>query len=371
MKLAILEPNLSTSVGHYWDDAKILMRHLQQRGHTVELHGNRSLDAELLDEADRQAIPITPTFRNPHNWFWRGGQPNEADYRNAAAVTAADLAQIRDCDLLFWPTIEPSALLACTMQAEPTPTICGVHFAPGLFRPAGPVIWRQATRAIAQHAAPHIKVGVYHASVRATLCTYSPELNLHALPSMYFGTGRPRRAGVVQRIGFFGHQRPERGSSIVPDLVQLLLERGFHVTLQDSSGQFSVQGQIERLTVLPYVEDIAAAMAACDLIIWPSRYEPYTERSSGIISQCIAGGIPFIAPSGCAPSQEAAELGTGTFFHAYSVAAIAEALDEAVADFPALVARANRAAAQWGLTNGPDLLARWLEVQCRGWDIAG
>ena len=365
MKVAILEPNLSASIGHYWEDAKILLRELQQRGNTVALHGNRRLGVELLDKAARQGIPIIPTFRNPLNWFWQTNTPDQADYRAAAEATADDLAQLGDYDLLFWPTIEPSALLACTLQPTPTPIVCGVHIAPGLFRPAGPVIWRQATRAIARHARPPIKLGAYHSSVRAALRTYSPELTLHELPSLYQGTGQPRPAGRLQRIGFFGHQRLERGATLVPDLVQMLLKRGFDVTLQDSSLQFKVHGQIDRLTVLHYVEDIAAAMAACDLVIWPSRYAQYTERSSGIVSQCIAEGIPFIAPSGCAPSQEAAELGTGTFFHADSVAAIAEALDEAVADFPALLARASHAAAQWRLAHGPDRLAQWLEAHGR------
>ena len=90
------------------------------------------------------------------------------------------------------------------------------------------------------------------------------------------------------------------------------------------------------------------------------------ECTSGVLSECVATGVPVIAPSGCLPAEGLARLGCGTFFHELSLAGILDAVDEAAQDFPALVARARAAVLLWHAGNGTNRLAAWIEAQAGG-----
>jgi len=191
----------------------------------------------------------------------------------------------------------------------------------------------------------------------------------------------------MRRIGFFGHQRAERGVDLIPELVTALLARGFEVVVQDSSDRRCGKGAVSRLlslwrssflphilckhreskgdnarlTHLAYIEDFAAELSHCDLVIWPSRAEAYSQSLSGVVSECIATGVPIVVPAGCLPAQIAARYGCGVVFHDYSCVAIIAAVEEAARNFADLTARSRAAATAWHSQNGTDRLAAWIE----------
>lgn len=157
--------------------------------------------------------------------------------------------------------------------------------------------------------------------------------------------------GGSRRIGFFGSHRSERGLELLPDLVHRLADRGFEVVLQDSEGRFATAAG-PRVSVLGLLPDLAPAMAACDLIVWPSQAQFYQRRQSGILSEALAGGIPVVAPACCRSAELTASFDCGVFFHEYNTEAILQAIAGAEADYERLDANAAAAARVWQRTEG-------------------
>jgi glycosyltransferase involved in cell wall biosynthesis len=110
--------------------------------------------------------------------------------------------------------------------------------------------------------------------------------------------------------------------------------------------------------VLGRIPDFAAALAQCDLIVWPSNAKTYRGNTSGIVSESVASGIPLVMSSNCAPAERVVEIGSATFFHHFSVGAVMQAINEAVANYPALVAAARYGAELWRQREGTVRLAR-------------
>jgi glycosyltransferase involved in cell wall biosynthesis len=135
------------------------------------------------------------------------------------------------------------------------------------------------------------------------------------------------------------------------------------VVVQDSGGTLRRNAEHPRLATLPFVSDFAAELARCDLVVWPSRWEAYIAAHSGVVSECIATGVPVVLPSGCLPADLAGRFGTGVFFHDYSRDGVLEAVDEAAERFPAIVRAARAGAAAWRGQNGVDRLVDWIEAR--------
>ena len=159
---------------------------------------------------------------------------------------------------------------------------------------------------------------------------------------------------------FSATSAPARGLDLLPQLVSDLLERGFEVVVQDSGHAIFRQDDNPRLIVLPFVPDFPAQIARCDLVIWPSRIQAYLQSHSGIVSECIASGVPVILPSGCLPADVAARFETGVHFSEFSREAILEAVNKVQQAYPAVAARARAAATKWHAENGTERLVDWI-----------
>ena len=242
--------------------------------------------------------------------------------------TAADLAGLPPADLWFWPTLVPYQFLAALEPRRPVRQLGGIW---SLSRR-----WADAARQVAEaEIQVPITVGAYDELLCQAYRNFWPGLSaIVTLPCPHDGAPNDRQPTALRRIGFFGHQRPARGLDFLPPLVSVLLDRGFEVVVQDSGGAISRWGDSPQLSVLPFVSDFSANIARCDLVIWHSRIEFYQLAYSGIVSECIASGVPVILPAGCLPADVAARFGAGVFFHEFSKEAILEALDRAQQALP-------------------------------------
>ncbi len=364
MKINLLDPGLASTKGHHFDLDLRLARALAQLGHDVEVHGFVSSDPHLLEMASASGMALRSTFRVPTYTPLPQGQTPMQAYAQMAQVTAADLAQVPESDLWVWPTMAPYQLAAALSQADNVAQLGGMWWTPRFPHAVGARSWARSARQLMLEKRS-ITVGAYDQALCRAYQSFSPGLDVVCLPCPHDGAANDRQPSVLRRIGFFGHQRESRGLALVPELVTALVQRGFHVLVQDSS--HSIKGSSHpNVEVLQYVPDFAAEIARCDLVIWPSRWEVYVESFSGVMSECVATGVPIIAPSGCLPAEVLARFGSGTFFHEFSVEAIMEAVELAALEFPALVARAHAAARQWHAENGTDHLAAWIDTHVRG-----
>ena len=158
--------------------------------------------------------------------------------------------------------------------------------------------------------------------------------------------------------------------ALLPALVSALLRRDAMVTVQDSGGLLRTRGSHPNLKVLGFVEDFAGEIAGCDLVVWPSSPSGYASRTSGIIWNAIAAGVPLVLPSVCLPAQIAHEQGAAVFYHHHSVPAILKAVQHARRSYTALAALAEQKAWDWSVTEGVDRLAVAIQV-CTGGAVTG
>ena len=365
MRIAILDPGLAGLTGHHFDLDRRLVGALARRGHDVTVHGAASPRPDLAGAAEAARLRFHPTFRVPTYGAPPDSGASIEAYRAIARTTAEDLAGLPPADLWFWPTLTAYHLMAAVERAGPVPQIGGVWFSPRFPTPIGARGWAEAARQTATAPGP-IVVGAYDEALCRFYRSFSAGLPIARLPCPHDGAANQRRPTSLRRIGFFGHQRAARGLDLLPLLVSDLLGRGFEVVIQDSGRTIVRKTDDPRLIVLPFVADFPAEIARCDLVVWPSRAEAYLHSQSGVVSECIATGVPIVLPAGCLPAEIAARLDAGVFFHDHSREAILDAVDEARQSFPAITARARAAAAAWRAENGTDRLADWIANRCAG-----
>lgn len=360
MKISLLDPGLKTPEGHHFDLDLRLVRALARRGHDVAVHGHANPDPGLVALAEEAGMRFHSTFRV--STYARLPQlPSRFEaYRTSELATAQDLAGVPITDMWFWPTLAPYQLAAAVHRSGAVRQIGGAWWLPRFPQPMGAPSWAATARKLAETDGSII-VGAYDELLCEGYRSFSPRLDIKRLPCPHDGTNNDRKPTSLRRIGFFGHQRAARGIDLIPELVDALLAKGFEVVVQDSSGRLKRKGNDARITVLEYIEDFPSELARCDAVIWPSHWEAYIQSLSGVVSECIATGVPVIVPSGCFPAQIAARYGCGVFFHEYSRAAILDAVDEAAREYSELAARARAAATAWHSQNGTDRLAAWIE----------
>jgi glycosyltransferase involved in cell wall biosynthesis len=362
MKITLLDPGLASPVGHHFDLDLRLTRALIRLGHDVEVHGSANPDQRLLDMANTSGMALHSTFRIHTYAPLPPSQSPLQGYEMMANDTTEDLAKIPHSDLWVWPTFAPYQFAAALSQGSSVRQLGGLWWTPRFPHPFATRSWAKSARRLTQENVS-ITVGAYDQALCRAYQSFSPGLNVACLPCPHDGIASYRQPSVLRRIGFFGHQRASRGLDLLPQLVAALVQRGFHVTVQDSS--HSIRGGHPRIEVMQYVTDFAAEIARCDMVIWPSRWEAYIDSFSGVVSECIATGVPVMAPSGCMPAEVLSRFGCGTFFHEFSVDAVMEALDLAVPEFALLVTRARKAAQRWHAENGTDRLAIWIDAHAR------
>ena len=359
MKIALLDPGLVTTQGHHFDLDLRLARALARLGHDVEVHGFVNPDQRLSAAAQAMGMALRSTFRVPPYIALPQTQSPLQAYEQMAAATAEDLAQVTGSDLWVWPTFTPYQFAAAQTEDGRVRQLGGLWWTPRFPHGIGARSWAHTERRLMQGKSL-ITVGAYDQAICRAYKSFSPGLDVVCLPCPHDGVDNDQRPPVLRRIGFFGHQRVSRGLELIPGLVRALVQRGFDVVVQDSSRSIQGEPKHPNVEVLEYVPDFAAEIARCDLVIWPSRWEAYVENFSGVMAECVATGVPIVAPSGCLPAEVLARFGCNSFFHEFSLEAIIEAVDLAEMEFPAVVARAQAAARLWRAENGTDRLAAWI-----------
>lgn len=381
MHISLLDPGLKALAGHHFDLDRRLAQALARRGHEVTVHGHAQPEPALVAMAAQagmafhatfHAYPYSPPPRTKAGWRQRLARafsrpaaaaraPQQA-YQALEQGTAQDLATVARTDAWLWPTLLPYQLAAAAQHAGSVRQIGGLWWLPRFPHVQGAQSWAATAGRLA--AAPHrIVVGAYDELLCQGYQDFSPRLAVEPLPCPHDGARNGLLPARLRRIGFFGHQRTARGLALMPELAAALVARGYEVVVQDSSGQLAPPMNDPRITRLGHIDDFAAELARCDLVVWPSLRESYTQSLSGVVSEAIATGVPVIVPSGCLPAQVVARYGCGVYFHDYSCAAILAAVAEAGRDFPGLCARARAAALAWHGRNGTDRLVDWIEQQ--------
>jgi glycosyltransferase involved in cell wall biosynthesis len=96
-----------------------------------------------------------------------------------------------------------------------------------------------------------------------------------------------------------------------------------------------------------------ALLADADLLLLPYDAAAYGPRSSGILAEARALGVPAVVPAGCW-MEAAAGPGPEVVFH--GPADFAAAVERALASLPGLTAALRAAAPEWRRRHSPEAL---------------
>ncbi len=360
-RVSLLDHGLAGRTGHHFDLTLNLARRLREAGHRVSVCGHRDPAPEVGAAFAREGFEYHGRFTDP------AGVPKALREGAASAWSgrvqriARELAATPPADLWLFPTLTVDHLAALAALPEPPPVAGLVHEAPDSLGRGAPELWTGACRTLRSRAL-RVALGAIDPDLADLLRPASAGLDVHTFPVPWEGRPRGAYPARPRRVGFFGHQRRERGLARLPELAASLLRGGFEVLLHDSRGRIPRAAGASRLQVLNgFLEDLDAAVGTCDLLVCPMDPVRYRMRLSGIVLQAVASGIPFVVPEGTLSCRRFAPTGC---CRAYAGGGPAEALGaiEALAEDYPRYSRASASLAQrWAETQGE---VRFLEA-CR------
>ena len=353
MKINILDAGISYRSGHHYDYGLKILKYYTHAGHDVHVYGHSGMDDETAAEFEEFG-EVTRLFRTapyhaPDEYDWYAGEI--VQHRKESVSIAEDLHAVREADIWLWPTIRAQEIEACVMRAVRTSMVGCVYWDPGV--ECGSVqakLWRSAL------------VSAHTTGLNLTLASVEAELRHRFMPIVANGrfvvvpqpVDGPRLAepkSVLKRIGFFGHQREEKGSSIVRPLLSRLVQDGYSITFQNSYNQ-AKSPDVPGVDQLKFAKNIAVPIAECDLVVLPYDVPNYRARGSGILMECIALGVPATAPVGTLPGRIVEQYGVGSLFLETRPGPIYRAIKIIERSYAAFAANAYAAAGRFSERNG-------------------
>jgi glycosyltransferase involved in cell wall biosynthesis len=361
MKINILDAGSRHLAGHHYDYGLKLARELVAAGHDVHVYGASIMDDDVA--ANFAAVaPITKHFT-----IWPHTPPERYDFYAGSFVQhqveppiiAQDLAKVRPAGLWIFPTIWAQEISACAILGVKVPVVGCVYWDPG-------IEWKSDDARLFRSAL----VNAHSANVDINLTSVEPEMRLRFLPIMpngkfvtipqpADGPPLPKAKKKLKRIGFFGHQREEKGATMLRRLLPLLLNDGYEITYQDSFTKIQLP-DIPGVNRLGHVLDIAEPIAECDLVVLPYDVDRYRARGSGIVVECLALGVPVTAPIGTLPGRMIERRGVGPLFVVPRALPVYNAIKFADEHYSAFAKMAHQSAIRFAAKNGSARFAQAL-----------
>lgn len=359
-----MDPGLAALAGHHFDLDLRVARHLVNDGHEVVVHAHQ----QVLDAVVRGLEGVAPVKRLFRAFPYT--RPAEFDplageammHIHHCGVLAHDLAQVEPADLWLWPSIFATQLHACAIAAPKVPVAGCVQVPPAsLHQPGGAAWWRQAFVAADKAGLP-LRIGGMEPEHRYDFLPLTVDHRFTTFPCPFEGSPIAQPRAALRTVGFFGHQRTEKGDRLIPALIEKLLALGHQVVMQNSQGR-RLFADHPRVTQLGHVAHIAEEIARCDLVILPYDPNQYRRKGSGILLEAMATGIPVIAPFDTAPGRWVERTGSGELFVSLTEADILKAFQAAAADYPRLSRAAFEAAQAWKQAHG---MRRFVNAMVQG-----
>ncbi len=352
MRINLLDPGLVAVAGHHLEyDLRIALE-LASRGHDARVYAHVKVGAEVR-ALFPASVEVTPIFRVHPYWDWSLIDPVCGEltaFLDGALMLAADLRGVREAEMWMWPTLLAPQLFACTV-ARPKAALSGcVHVEPTFRAPNGRMWWRYAFLK-AREAGLRPNLGV---NVPALASEYSPlagEGEVKCFPIAHDGAPSGACRTALRKIGFFGHQRREKGTGLLPALVPRLLQDGYEVVVQDSGDQVGAMAA-PGLTKLDYVPSVADEIAKCDLVVAPYDPVAYRVRGSGIVWDSIASGVPVILPARTEMGSLVESTGAGKLVESLEAEDVYRSILEARRDYATIARAAFEASQAWRGTHG-------------------
>ena len=400
MRFIYLDANLRYDLGHPANYARAILSELRARAIETVVITNALVIPEL--QAELGARPHFRAYANhrPHdpdpiigwlNTFEACSQLTFEDLRRLDGIRADDLVYMGSMYAdLFMGLVKWAGSLEPGRIPRIAADFC---FGPGLNVSVGPngepkyalpdlrvdpsaLLYRYAARKITAPVAARLQLATFDAPASAAhqaLLGY-PVKTLPA-PVRATTSRRPRAGARPITVAVLGHQRPDKGYALVPEMAAALLRQRSDIRMFVHNGapDFTPKPQ-EALRKLARAESRlvldetiagpepwARLLDRCDLILCPYDAEVFVTRFSSLACEAIANAIPLVVPARTSLARLLADFGEpGTMFENYEPASIVEAVNRALDSFDRYAEIAQRAAEQWQQTQGPRNLVKQL-----------
>ena len=399
MRVIYMDAGLVYELGHHANYARSIVRELRAQGIESVVIAN-----VLVVPALRAELGAVPHFRAYAN------RPSDPDpivgwlntFEFCAQLTFEDLQRIdglRSDDLVYMGSMYTGLFMglvkwAGSLEPAPLPTIAADFcVGPGLELSFGPnndvsyalgdlrtdpsaLLYRYAARKITSAVASRLHLATFDAPTSAA----HQALLMHpvrTLPApIQATTGRRRRAGTRPiTLSVLGHQRPDKGYALVPEIVASLLRTRSDIRVLVHNGapnftpgpQESLRALARQDSRLALDETIAGPepwarlLEQSDLILCPYNPAVFGTRFSSLACEAIANAIPLVAPARTSLASLMADFAQpGTIFRSWTPESVLEAVNHALDDFDRYAEIALRASERWAQTQGPQQLVRSL-----------
>uniref|UniRef100_Q3ASK5 Glycosyltransferase n=1 Tax=Chlorobium chlorochromatii (strain CaD3) TaxID=340177 RepID=Q3ASK5_CHLCH len=355
MKINIIDPGLFHQAGHHLDlDIKVC-KVLKNLGHDIAIYSSINVTDKIKSFFEHYG-EVTPIFKaipyfNVENIDRLAG--GYIAFNRQSKILAEDFTKVASADLWLFPSIFCAQLNACAISGSKTPIAGCIHLSATKEYAQDEMFWRYALINCKDRSI-ELNLGVMEPE---HLMEYqkiaSNDFEIISFPIPYEGVPIERPRKTLRKVGFFGHQRDEKGIHLVAKLTDLLTKKGYEIVIQDSTESFKSTGY-SNVTILGYVANIALEISKCDCVILPYNPIKYQTKGSGILWDALASGVPVIAPVGTAIGRWIQYCGSGRLFHEFDVNSIIHQFELLSENYDEYVSIAIKNASIWSVKHGID-----------------
>jgi hypothetical protein len=408
-RLFYADPGLRDNLGHHANNCRAIVGESRSRGIDTAILAFTRIDSDL--RAELRAIPF---FRVMTPWTSDGD--SICGWLNAfhigAEATREDLSRLNDVganDIVYLSSALPAQLMGligwmATLAPNRVPhAVVEFGIDPGLDpQPGGnggalstrdprvdarATLFRFAAFRILERIAPRLHMITFdeNSSAAFTALMGKP---VGVLPTPRTATAaRSRKGRRPITVAVLGHQRPEKGYQVMPEVAQRLLQSESEIRVlchnADPAGMKEVQQALRALSAteprLILDERLAGdqvwrqLLDASDLIICPYMSSRFAISYSAVAVEAVANGIPLVVPAGTTMARLMQEFGgAGAAFARPEPASIVTATRRALERFDRLADLAAIGAGLWAQIHGPrNLLDAMLGLAANSPSAAG
>jgi glycosyltransferase involved in cell wall biosynthesis len=386
ISVCYIDAAVRDNAGHHTNACRHFVSEFRRRGSAVYPFGNRDLDITVGRE-----LKIEPLFRHYPYSRLRGGP-----YISYLIERSSFLLDLRSAwrrgpyDLVFFHSVMSAQLAAIALWMRELKPDEMPFIVMGFDLPSGNKLkdqWSHHTpfyrRAGKLFLPRYSRRCLFFTFDQAITDDYAELLNLpvRTMPTVHAGLRAPRlrkrdRSGKVN-VAFLGHQRPEKGYDLIPDIVRRLFDRRLPVRLlvhNSAPGDSETSRELRRMaaanTDISLVEEPGDQLRwqqlldKADLIVLPYEPNRYRQSGSGIATEAVSEGIPMVVPPGTTMETLAVTYqGCAMTFARWGATEIADAIERALGEFEPLAREAETGALVWRRNNGVELFVdRLLET---------
>lgn len=332
MIIHIMDPGLRELVGHHYDFVARLNKHLMKLGHNVSIYSHADTRSDVRERFNN----ITPHFRS---FPYPQHHGEILDYHDHSRLMCEDLQRIPHADLWVWPSAFSFQANGVRLSNRNIRSVGCVHVEHDYHHIVyGAAQWLDAQSDVFKLFAMESKLVQDYLDI-GVACSYAPN------PAD--NETEPLRT-ELRTIGFFGHQRADKGSNEVLNIINQLVDR-YNVILHDSSG--TLQYDHPKVVCYKSVPILSEVMRQCDLVVLPYNRDKYKKMSSGILCESLSLGIPCVVPSETTQEDWISSTGSGV---AFTGSDITGAIAQAAAQYQQIATSAHNTSLQWPTKYGID-----------------